>query len=323
MTAANASLAVFAPSPVLTVTIERDADGNPELHVHAGGQGVWVARMAASLGGRVTLCVALGGETGQVLRGLLAGKEIQLSISRAAGVNGSYVHDRRSGERRAIVEIPGDALSRHEADDLYGKTVLAALESGALVLTGPQDAEAIGGEVYERLARDARQNGVPVVADLTGEPLAGALAGGVSLLKLSDEELRSEGLLGDGETADVLESMAELHARGADAVMLSRGEDGALAFVDDRWFEVVGPRLTPADPRGTGDSMTAAAALAVARGLPAIESLRLAAAAGTLNASRHGLGTGSRAEVERLVDHVEIRPLVHALTSAPHRGAQA
>jgi 1-phosphofructokinase len=322
MTATDASVAVFAPSPVLTVTIERDADGAPELHVHAGGQGVWVARMAASLGGRVTLCVSLGGETGQVLRGLLAGKEIRLSISRSAGVNGSYVHDRRSGDRRAIVEIPGDVLSRHEADDLYGKTVLAALESGVLVLTGPQDAEAIGGEVYERLARDARQNGVPVVADLTGDALAGALAGGISLLKISDEELRSKGLWGDGAPADIFEGMAKLQARGADAVMLSRAEAGALALVDDGWFEVVGPRLTPADPHGTGDSMTAAAALAVARGLPAIESLRLAVAAGTLNASRHGLGTGSRAEVERLVDHVEVRPLVHALAGATRRSTE-
>ena len=48
-------LAVFAPSPVLTVTIEAGPD-RPEVHLHPGGQGFWVARMAANLGAEVVLC---------------------------------------------------------------------------------------------------------------------------------------------------------------------------------------------------------------------------------------------------------------------------
>ena len=50
---------MFAPSPLLTITIEPGAD-RPEVHLHAGGQGFWVARLAATLGPEVTLCSALG-----------------------------------------------------------------------------------------------------------------------------------------------------------------------------------------------------------------------------------------------------------------------
>ena len=32
-------ICAFAPSPILTVTIETVADSDPEIHVHAGGQG--------------------------------------------------------------------------------------------------------------------------------------------------------------------------------------------------------------------------------------------------------------------------------------------
>jgi 1-phosphofructokinase len=96
MDAADATLTVFAPSPILTVTIERDTGGDPELHVHAGGQGVGIARMAAGLGGHVTLCAALGGETGRVLSGLLADEGIQLSTTSPSGPNVAYVHDRRT-----------------------------------------------------------------------------------------------------------------------------------------------------------------------------------------------------------------------------------
>ncbi|WP_346269669.1 hypothetical protein [Pseudonocardia sp.] len=38
---------VFAPFPLLTVTVENRA-GSPELHVHAGGRGVRQARMRAA-----------------------------------------------------------------------------------------------------------------------------------------------------------------------------------------------------------------------------------------------------------------------------------
>src|SRR3954454_23885492 len=41
---------VLTPSPVLTVTIEAQPDGSPEIHVHPGGQGVWIARMLSRLG---------------------------------------------------------------------------------------------------------------------------------------------------------------------------------------------------------------------------------------------------------------------------------
>ena len=40
---------VFAPDPLLTVTVEAGADGD-EIHLHAGGLGFWMAQMIANLG---------------------------------------------------------------------------------------------------------------------------------------------------------------------------------------------------------------------------------------------------------------------------------
>jgi 1-phosphofructokinase len=59
----DAQVAVVAPVPILTVTIEP----SDEIHLHAGGQGFWVGRMCARLGAEVVLCAAFGGETGEVL----------------------------------------------------------------------------------------------------------------------------------------------------------------------------------------------------------------------------------------------------------------
>ena len=74
----SCSLAVFAPSPVVTITVEPGPDDEPDIHLHAGGQGFWVAHMAARLGARVSLCIPLGGETGTVLESLLTVNGISL-----------------------------------------------------------------------------------------------------------------------------------------------------------------------------------------------------------------------------------------------------
>jgi 1-phosphofructokinase len=52
-----------------------------------------------------------------------------------------------------------------------------------------------------------------------------------------------------------------------------------------------------------------ALAAGLAQGLAFEDALRLGAAAGATNFLRHGLGTGSRAVVEELVQRVELRPL--------------
>src|SRR5687768_7630519 len=103
---------VFSPAPLLTVTIEQQAD-TLELHVHPGGQGIWQARMIAALEVPVTLCVAVGGEVGDVLERQLADQDVTVRAVRRQSGSGWYVHDRRDGSRSEIAENPGEPLLRH------------------------------------------------------------------------------------------------------------------------------------------------------------------------------------------------------------------
>ena len=81
-------VAVFAPSPLLTITIEPTTGDRPEVHLHAGGQGFWVARLAATLAADVVLACSLGGEPGQVLRGLIEALPLTLRAADARAPNG-------------------------------------------------------------------------------------------------------------------------------------------------------------------------------------------------------------------------------------------
>lgn len=296
---------VFAPSPELTVTVE-ELEGAPDIHVHAGGQGVWQSRMIGSLGAEVVLCAALGGETGQVLRHLIG---VELKAREVAARNGGYVHDRRDGGRDQVVRMPADALTRHELDDLYEMTLAEGLEAGVAVLSGPAgEDEPVPDSVYERLARDLGGNGCRVVVDLSGGRLAAALKGGPEVVKVSHSELVSDGYADSDDLADLVRGCREIAKSGARVVVVSRAAEETLALVEDDFYLVEVPELSPVDTRGGGDSMTAGLAAGLAQGRSVEESLKLGAAAGALNITRHGLGTGSGDVVRELTRRVTLKP---------------
>jgi len=299
---------VFAPVPQLTVTIEQEADA-VELHVHPGGQGVWQARMITSLGVPVTLCACLGGEVGDVLGPLIAAEGVELRSVPRPTPSGWYVHDRRDGERVEIAQNPGEPLARHELDELYSLALAEGLQAEISVLSGPADPSVVPPDVYRRLAADLASNGARVVADLSGEHLTAVLAGGVSFLKVSHEELVDDGRADDDGVDALIEAMRKLQTEGAQSLIVTRAEEPSLALLDGDLVEVALPRLEATDTRGAGDSMTAGVSAVLARGGDLTDAVRTGAAAGALNVTRHGLGSGRADAIAELVKRVRIDPM--------------
>jgi 1-phosphofructokinase len=299
---------VFAPAPQLTVTIERAA-ADDELHVHPGGQGIWQARMLRLFGVPVTLCAALGGEVGDVLEPALEREDLTLRTVRRAGTSGWYVHDRRGGERHEIGSADGSPLTRHEVDELYGLALAEGLKAEVSVLSGTRDQALVPADLYRRLAADIRANGGRVVADLSGEQLAAALDGGLDFLKVSHEEVLADGRAADGSEPELVRALHALREAGAGAVVISRADRPALALLGDEVFAVELPHLEAADPSGAGDSMTAGVAAVLAKGGELGDAVRTGAAAGALNVTRHGLGTGRAEVIAELVGRVRLNRL--------------
>ena len=302
-------VAVFGPSPLLSIAVEARGAGDDDIHLHAAGQGVWVARMAAELGALPVLCGLLGGETGAVLRPLLEAMPMDLRLVETAADSGAYLQDIRDGERQLVAQHGAEPPSRHEVDDLFSLTTAAALDARILAICGPYPAEALPLELYGNLVADVRENGTPTIVDLSPPRLDSALEGRPDLVKINDWELASF-VSGPVDTPARMRAAAErLLERGAAAALVTRAGEPALAVRDGHAWELVPPRFERGSREGCGDSMMGGLAAALAAGRPWEEALRVGAAAGAANFLRHGLGSGARAVVEELLPHVELRPL--------------
>lgn len=302
---ARPEAAVFAPSPLLEIVLEPAPE--EEVHLHAGGQGFWIARMMSSLGVKVRLCATFGGETGAVIRSVVEQMDLGLRAVDSGVANGCTIEDRRSGEVVEVIRKPPGRLGRHELDDLYGIMLVESMAAGLAVLGGHDNfEELLDASVYERLARDLRANGCFVIADLSGEAMEAVLAGGLDVLKVSSDELQEMGLVKRSSPEELRRAMKELHKKGAGHVVVTRAEEGVIALLDERVVELPAPELEAVDPRGAGDSLTGGLAAGIARGDDLAGALRLGVAAGALNATRHGLASGTREEIERLAERVEV-----------------
>ena len=303
------AVAVFAPNPLLTVTLELEGSERQSIHLHAGGQGVWVAQMVRCMGAEPVLCGLFGGETGQLLGPLIqsaVGGAAQLV--RSSSASGCCVTDRRSGERQPIAMSLSDAPSRHELDELFSLTCAHALACGWLVITNPLPGDSLPLEVYGQLVADARAGGANTLVDLSSPRLDSALRGEPDLVKINDWEL-AEFVRGPVSTpALLLAGARRLRERGAHSVIVTRGELPALVLRGERMWQLTPPRFEHGFREGCGDAMMGALAAAWARGESFERALVLGAAAGAANFLRRGVGHASREVVERLAETVTLEP---------------
>lgn len=297
---ASRSVVVFGPNPLLSVTIETRGEED-DVHVHAAGQGVWVSRMAAELGADVELHGFAGGETGAVLEGLLAAHAFASRLTPTAGPSGSYVIDRRGGERRLVARQDAPAPSRHELDALVSGAIAAGLRGAVLAIANAFPGELLSEAVYGALAADVAAGGPAVIADLSSPRVEAVLPARPDLVKLNDWELAQFVSDAVDPPDRLLAAARRLREGGAHAVLVTRGGEPAL-WLDPtdtpRWL--VAPTLEHGMREGCGDAMFGAIAAALAAGEPLDEALRLGAGAGAANFLHAGLGAGDRATVEQL-----------------------
>ncbi|MDQ2624594.1 MAG: PfkB family carbohydrate kinase, partial [Actinomycetota bacterium] len=228
--------------------------------------------------------------------------------------NGATIVDHREEDEVELALQPAGRLDRHELDDLYGNVLVEALGSDACILTGSDPPGIVPAEFLHRLATDVRDAPTLVVADLSGDAALAVAEAGVDVLKMSHEELVDANIASSERPRALITAARKLLRSGPDddgsrAVLVSRAGDPSLVVTLVEVHEVHAPPVTALNHRGAGDSMTAGVAVGLARGMDLLDAVRLGSAAGALNVTRRGLGTGRRDQIERFAPHVTTKEL--------------
>ena len=258
-------IVTLTPNPAVdvTYTVPRLAHGQvhrvQQVVESAGGKGVNVARVLASLGRSVCAAGFLGGAAGETLEDLLAPTTVEQAWTLVSGQTRRTVTV-VDAEDATVFNERGPQVSSRDWVRLTAN-VLTRLSAGdVLVVSGSTPPGTAPGDLAE-LVSSAVEQGVAVVADTSGPGLLDVAGARPACLKPNEEEL----LAATGAT-EVLSGARALLARGAETVLVSRGADGVLLVTaDDHWQARPAETLT-GNPTGAGDAAVAALAAALADG---------------------------------------------------------
>lgn len=264
-----------------------------------GGGGINVARVIHLLGGRAVAIYTVGGLTGPVFEGLLAGTGVEGRAVRVAG------HTRISHTVRELATghefrftPEGPTISPEECEAIA--TAVTEEPADWLVLSGSL-APGMPPDFYARIVQAVRPRGTRIALDTSGAALYQALQAGVDVVKPNKREL--EHLMGRrAPTAEEEEQLAqELALSGrAKIVALSLGPRGAVLATADTVRRVVAPQVPTVSTVGAGDSFVGAMVLALARGEPVEKAFLWGVAAGAAAAMTPGTELCRRPDVEWL-----------------------
>jgi len=268
--------------PALQRTIEfasfRPGEVNraSKVSVAASGKATNTARVLKILGAEPLVLSFAGGSNGKTVRDLLEKEQLPC----------------RWVETKAETRICQTLLSGDGCTELVENTApLSASEWKAFVKTfaaiqGGFDRIVFSGNLPPHAPQDiyaellSLTDGRNVLIDSYGPPLLAALEHRPAVVKINAEELRNT----FKSTAPMEELADELMSLGAGAVGITQGKAPAMLFQPSAAYTFKVPQIQALNPIGSGDSVSAGTAYALAKGHSLVEAFVFGLACGTSNA---------------------------------------
>ncbi|MCL5962151.1 MAG: 1-phosphofructokinase [Chloroflexi bacterium] len=305
----------LTPNPAVdqTIFVDRLEVGEVnrfrESQLDPAGKGINVSRVAHRLRWPTIAFGFLAGEIGLIAEKALDDEGVQHHFVRVPGqtrINVTIIDEiNHTGTSLYGPGPPVDQEHRARLDDL----IQFWLQSGrVLVLAGslppgmPEDA-------YATYVRLAHSKGVNTILDTDGVPLLQGADAKPYLIKPNVAE--AERLLGRSlpDLEAVVQGAKELASRGIAVVVISMGVEGAICAHDGKIWQAMPPKVQRRSTVGSGDSLVAGLAVALARGEDIVEGLRLGTAAGAATAMTPGTALGTPDEVVALLPQVQVKEL--------------
>ena len=270
----------------------------------AGGGGINVSKAIAKLGGKSTCIFTSGGSSGEMLEELVAKEKLEGSVIKTKNwTRENFIAFENTSKAQYRFGFPGNEFSDDEKVEIL--QTIKELKTDYLVISGSLN-EGLATNFYQKIAEIAKESGIKVVVDTSGEALQKVLETGVYLIKPNIGELAK--LIGVErlELPEVEKAAKQLiENKSAEIVVVSLGADGAILVTKDETHLVKAPKVEKKSTVGAGDSMVGGMVWALSQNKTLKEVIQIGVCCGTAATMNEGTQLFKAEDVINLLDEIE------------------
>lgn len=248
----NPSLDYLMDVPQLQVgAINRSQDEQTLI----GGKGINVSLLVSRLGLPTCALGYIAGFTGQeIVRQLDAYQCPHQFITLDKGF--SRINVKVAGQTETAINGNGPIITEEDLNQLL--THIKSLTAEDTLILSGSIPSSLPKTLYASLAAISQEKGVKVIVDATGQLLQDTLPYGPFLIKPNDEELAELSGQPCQTQESILSAAQALQKQGAQNILVSRGNKGAILITKDGGIFSMGvPKGQLVSSVGAGDSMVA------------------------------------------------------------------
>ncbi|WP_080146046.1 1-phosphofructokinase [Marinilactibacillus piezotolerans] len=268
-----------------------------------GGKGINVSRILTQLDIENKALGFIGGFTGNFIEEALKQEQINTGFVQVEEDTRINVKVKSSNETE--INGPGPHISEAKAKELLdGFSQLT--DQDVVILSGSKSA-GLPSDYYQQVIQTLKQTGAQFVLDTTGKELQDALASGPLLIKPNNHELEELFNVTLETEDDLVFYGKKLVDAGAQNVIISMAEKGAMLFTEKGVYHGKAPKGQLKNSVGAGDSMVAGFTGVFTKTNDPLEAFKYGIASGSATAFEEDLAT--RDKIEALLPQIDIQAM--------------
>ena len=226
-----------------------------EENIYPGGKGINVSNILNELGYKNTALGFISGFTGKYIVDSMKEKNLDCDfIELSNGFTRINVKIKSSEETE--VNGKGPNISKEDLQKLYDK--IDNLKNEDILVLAGSIPSTLDDKLYENIMKRLEDKNIKIVVDATKNLLLNVLKYNPFLIKPNKEELEETLNCKISTKEDIVNAAKELKKMGAQNVLVSLGNDGALLLTkEDETYYSKAPKGQVVNTVGSGDSMVA------------------------------------------------------------------
>ena len=225
-----------------------------------GGKGLNVSIVLKNLGIENTALGFISGFTGEELKRKMEAQGVKTDFVKVKeGITRINVKISSMNEKKVeetALNGVGPLITENDIEVLMEK--LQKMSTNDLVILSGSIPKNIDNTIYEKICKNLNEKGITFIVDSTQELLMNVLKYHPFLIKPNKEELEETLNCKISTKEDIIQSAKELKKLGAQNVLVSLGNDGALLLTkEDKTYYSKAPKGQVVNTVGSGDSMVA------------------------------------------------------------------